>query len=252
VSSAAVDQFEVITPPSIETICKINVLHEAICKAARRSVVDAITLGEILEDCRKSIRHGDWMKWVSENLKCSYKTASRYISIWKHRDSFKLDTMSNLADGLTDLYAKVHDLSQMSEADMADYEKKREKRQQAEQRREEREEEAERIAAIESVRISPEEFERIERESVQPGRWEKGAAQPIAIPKEDAKESSSEGKYVMANPASQAELDEAVVRKRFKGFMMLLSQVLKIPRSRAIPTILKVCEEWGYRPEKNG
>lgn len=52
-----------------------------------------IETGGLLWDCREKLKHGDWMKWVMENIKhLSYETVNRYIRL------FELSHVTDLKD----------------------------------------------------------------------------------------------------------------------------------------------------------
>lgn len=76
-----------------EATRQINALHDGILSAARRSVQDAIKIGEIISEQKKALPHGEFLPWV-KTLPFDERTARRYIQLNEYRD--KTDTLSDL------------------------------------------------------------------------------------------------------------------------------------------------------------
>jgi Protein of unknown function (DUF3102) len=171
------ETFEVVRLPDESAVEKINDLHESVNHQVKTTIEIALQLGEMLEDCRKSIGDGGWQKWIKDNLTFSYKTAFRYLALWKARDPVaeisKKDTVSLLEDsGLTAVYRELDVLSRNNEVDREEVGRKQNKRLEAEERKWEREEEADKEALKSTPRLSPEEFDRIKRETEEkPTSW---------------------------------------------------------------------------------
>lgn len=90
---------------------RINELHHAMIN---RTVQDAIKIGGLLVKQKEACRHGNWEKWMKDNLEFSMATAKRYMRIF-HR--IKDDKSVNLTDlKLSELYQ-----SPISQADRMDY-----------------------------------------------------------------------------------------------------------------------------------
>lgn len=74
---------------------RINAEHAAVERTARTSLEHARAAGEALAKAKKQVGHGNWMKWLKDNVRCSQPTAFRYIKIssgWN-----KLFTVNNLS-----------------------------------------------------------------------------------------------------------------------------------------------------------
>lgn len=69
---------------------EINALHYdikmAIVDAANTYVKKAIQIGDLLHKTKENLPHGDFQKWVESNLDFSYKNATRYMVIFKHKE----------------------------------------------------------------------------------------------------------------------------------------------------------------------
>jgi len=86
----------VVTP----LVSRILSLHEEILGAARNSVPKAIQIGKLLTEQKAAIKHGEWLKWMKDNLPFSQQTVSNYMRLFDNRD--KLPIVGNLE--LTDAY----------------------------------------------------------------------------------------------------------------------------------------------------
>lgn len=60
-------------------------LHSGIITAARRSVQDAIKIGQILSEQKERMEHGKFLKWI-EPLPFDERTARRYMAIYRWKD----------------------------------------------------------------------------------------------------------------------------------------------------------------------
>ena len=81
----------------------INRLHQSIIQSARRSVQDAIKIGEIISEQKKLLSHGEFLPWVA-TLPFAERTARNYISLFEHKDK-----TANVAD-LSEAYKKIQEL----------------------------------------------------------------------------------------------------------------------------------------------
>jgi hypothetical protein len=68
---------------------KINKLHDGILKALRKSVDQAIEIGELLTDQKATLAHGEWLPWLTANIKFAERTAQEYMGFYEHRDRLK-------------------------------------------------------------------------------------------------------------------------------------------------------------------
>jgi Protein of unknown function (DUF3102) len=62
-------------PLAESTKAEINRLHGEICEAARTSIGKAIRIGELLTQTRLTLKHGEWLPWLKENVGFSRQTA---------------------------------------------------------------------------------------------------------------------------------------------------------------------------------
>lgn len=77
------------------TTQEIIKLHENIIQAARRSVHDAIRIGQLLTFHKERLEYGDYLKWCAD-LPFSNDTGERYRRLFKHSD--KIRTVRNLSE----------------------------------------------------------------------------------------------------------------------------------------------------------
>lgn len=80
-------------------------LHTGIMSAARRSVQDAIKIGEIIAEQKKLLQHGEFLPWV-ETLPFDTNTGERYRKIYMY--SSKIPTVGNLSEA----YRKIETIEQ--------------------------------------------------------------------------------------------------------------------------------------------
>jgi hypothetical protein len=92
----AVPPKEEVTATSDPVAKKINSLHADICHAGRTTIKNAIKIGELLTKQKDKAGHGNWLRWVEDNLSFSARTASNYVRIFERRDELKSETLSDL------------------------------------------------------------------------------------------------------------------------------------------------------------
>lgn len=80
---------------SLQAHDEIVKLHQGIMASARRSVQDAIRIGQILSDQKEVLEHGQFLPWV-ETLPFSDKTSEKYMALFKY--SNKIEASSNLQE----------------------------------------------------------------------------------------------------------------------------------------------------------
>ncbi len=73
---------------------EIIALHNGIETAYRRSVQDAVKIGELLLIQKQQMEYGQYLLWVKEKLPFSEATAKRYVQLFEYRD--KTLTVSDL------------------------------------------------------------------------------------------------------------------------------------------------------------
>jgi len=79
-------------------------LHEGIASSMRRSVEDAIHIGELLSKAKEELDHGAFLPWIENELPFSQKTAWNYMALHSHQN--KLVNITNLQDA----YRRVEQL----------------------------------------------------------------------------------------------------------------------------------------------
>jgi hypothetical protein len=72
--------------PAKSVAQKIISLHEGIVSAMRRSVSDAIQIGELLSEAKADLPHGVFLPWVESALPFSEATAQRYMQVFRWKD----------------------------------------------------------------------------------------------------------------------------------------------------------------------
>jgi hypothetical protein len=75
-------------------------LHNGIMQSARRSVQDAIKIGEIISGQKQLLPHGEFLPWVG-TLPFEQRTAYKYLSLSIHSDKVALN--ANLQDAYRQL-----------------------------------------------------------------------------------------------------------------------------------------------------
>jgi hypothetical protein len=81
-----------------ENISEIRALHASIMSAAKRSLDEAIRVGELLENCKTALPHGEWLGWVRDNLSFSERTARNYLRLFRNRDVLKSANVADLSE----------------------------------------------------------------------------------------------------------------------------------------------------------
>lgn len=83
---------------------ELNRLHLEIEQKLRATVEDAIRAGEILEELKTRVGHGNFLSWLHANCEFSERTARNYMAVYAHRDK-----TASLAD-LQTAYRQVETL----------------------------------------------------------------------------------------------------------------------------------------------
>jgi hypothetical protein len=65
-------------------------------QAMKMSLSNAIEAGRLLEEQKKSLKHGLFLAWIDTFMPFSDKAAERYMSLYRYRDKF--DRVSNLQE----------------------------------------------------------------------------------------------------------------------------------------------------------
>jgi hypothetical protein len=82
---------------------QIVTLHIGISKAMRRSVDDAVRIGQLLTEQKDKMEHGKFLPWL-KLLPFAERTARRYMQLFEYRDK-----TATVAD-LNEAYALIEDL----------------------------------------------------------------------------------------------------------------------------------------------
>lgn len=82
---------------SISAVEEINQLHSEILAHARKSLDHAIRIGELLTLAKKTLKHGNWLSWIEDELPFSQPTAWRYMQCFDQRDRLELFKLNNLS-----------------------------------------------------------------------------------------------------------------------------------------------------------
>jgi hypothetical protein len=75
---------------------EISRLHQEIGEHLRRSLANAIRIGELLSEQKATLQHGEFGRWISENLPFTDRTARNYMRIFDNRNILKTETVSDL------------------------------------------------------------------------------------------------------------------------------------------------------------
>ena len=77
-------------------VCEIISLHNEIIGHFRKGIQKAIRIGELLVKQKASLRYGEFMKWIEDNLPFTDRTARRYIMLYENRERVRSDNLSDL------------------------------------------------------------------------------------------------------------------------------------------------------------
>jgi hypothetical protein len=68
---------------------RIREAHQAAEANRQLAVASAIMVGQLLEEVRDQVPHGEWLSWLERNTGLSERTAQRYLRYAKHADDLK-------------------------------------------------------------------------------------------------------------------------------------------------------------------
>lgn len=80
----------------LNKIQKITELHEEIKTLMINSLEKAFTIGQLLEEQKKELPHGEFIPWIEKNLPFGDRTARNYITVYKNKDILKRKAVSDL------------------------------------------------------------------------------------------------------------------------------------------------------------
>ena len=90
-----------LTTPSKNKTQEINKLHEGITSSLRKSVEDAIRIGELLSEVKDSIPREEFLKWIVNDLPFGESTSRNYIRLFTYKGQ-----IANVAN-LTQAYSQI-------------------------------------------------------------------------------------------------------------------------------------------------
>jgi hypothetical protein len=74
---------------------EIRQLHEDLLTT---TLDKAIRIGELLTEQKASLKHGEWLPWIEENLPFDRATAANYMRLFDRREELKCKTVLHLTD----------------------------------------------------------------------------------------------------------------------------------------------------------
>ena len=78
-------------------ITEINQLHTEIGGYLMMTLDKAIRVGELLQEQKGGLKHGEWLPWVEGNLSFTSRTARNYMQTFKKKEYLKSENVSDLA-----------------------------------------------------------------------------------------------------------------------------------------------------------
>jgi hypothetical protein len=75
---------------------EITRLHDEIISNLKRSLQNAIRIGELLTEQKAVLEHGRFTPWIKDNLPFTDRTARNYMRVYRGRDRLKSETVSDL------------------------------------------------------------------------------------------------------------------------------------------------------------
>ena len=91
-------------------INQIKKLHLAIEHDSKESLNKAIQIGEILEQQKQELGHGNFIKWIKTDLPFAERTARRYLNLHKNKtkiEEHKVETLVDAYNLLSDTQSKL-------------------------------------------------------------------------------------------------------------------------------------------------
>jgi hypothetical protein len=77
-------------------VTEITELHYKITTAIKKTLQDAIRIGELLKEQKDKMPHGVFTSWIKENLPFSDRTARNYMRVHESRERLKTESVSVL------------------------------------------------------------------------------------------------------------------------------------------------------------
>jgi Protein of unknown function (DUF3102) len=63
---------------------EVRQLHVNVQEGLRRTLPQAIRIGELLAEAKRKMPHGRWLRWIEENCGFGAKMAHKYVRLFKH------------------------------------------------------------------------------------------------------------------------------------------------------------------------
>jgi hypothetical protein len=95
-------------PDLMELAKQIYLRHTEIVSAKRNIVVQAIEVGELLNQAKARLKHGEWLPWLKDNCMLKERTAERYMHLATNKQK--------LAEVLAAKSVPMSDLESLNEA----------------------------------------------------------------------------------------------------------------------------------------
>ena len=89
---------------------QVHDLHERLLGTEKKSLQDAIAIGEVLDRIKAGVGHGNWGTWAKANLKFEVRTATNYMKVHTAHKSGALKGVNGLSEaykhlmGVTDVH----------------------------------------------------------------------------------------------------------------------------------------------------
>ena len=97
---------------TVTTAQKINDLHQGLEKTMRVGIETAIEIGHLLTETKAELKHGEWGKWVQDNLTFTSRTATNYMRLYAER-SWVL-SVRNMAHAYAVLSGEIGNVSDLN------------------------------------------------------------------------------------------------------------------------------------------
>ena len=75
---------------------EINRLHNEIYSSLKMSLQTAIRIGQLLTEQKETLKHGEFIRWIKDNLPFTDRAARGYMGLWRQRDTLKSENVSDL------------------------------------------------------------------------------------------------------------------------------------------------------------
>jgi hypothetical protein len=96
-----------VRPSPADLAKRINEKYSEIVASLRTTFIRAVEIGELLEQAKDRVGHGNFEAWLSSHCQLSFSTARRYMKLAEDRpkieEQLKLETASGKSVKLTDL-----------------------------------------------------------------------------------------------------------------------------------------------------